>query len=71
MLYTFIFLDTNKREQVQVVGTRESIFQLANVFEKLKREFKISDCAGALKQQDMGWGGFQYWVTSFDPDVLK
>jgi hypothetical protein len=67
MLYTFVFLDTNKSEQVQVVGPRESIFQLANAFEKLKREFKISDYTGALTQQNMGWGGFQYWVTSFDP----
>lgn len=66
ILYTLRFYAENCQSEAEVVGTKESIFLLANVFENSKRKFTVSDSCGILAPQVLGYGGFKYWVMSFN-----
>jgi hypothetical protein len=65
-LYTFRFKPQVWESEAQVVGTKESIFHLANEFENSKKKFTVSDFCGILAQEDFGYGGFKYWVMKLN-----
>ena len=65
-LYTLRFYSENCKSEAQVVGTKESIFHLANLFEISKRKFTVSDSCGILAQEVLGYGGFKYWVMKIN-----
>ena len=61
MLYSISWVDN---KSYQVIGTMESVFQIANLFESKKIMFSVSDTRGfRVGQKTLGYGGFVYWET--------
>jgi hypothetical protein len=50
-----------------VVGNKESILALANLFESIRVKFKVADVAGFVcKPEHFAAGGFEYWMRAGD-----
>jgi hypothetical protein len=50
-----------------VVGTKESITSLANLFEAQKTPFKVADVAGfGLMPYSFGYGKYEFWLSPED-----
>lgn len=64
MLYAISWEDTYYGTY-QVIGTRESVFQLANILESKKILFSVSNTLGYKENQhQLGYGGFAYWKAA-------
>jgi len=61
MLYSISWVDN---KLYQVIGTIESVLQIANMFENKKTMFSVSDTRGyRVSQKDLGCGGFVCWAS--------
>lgn len=47
----------------ELVGSKESILELAKHFEQVHQNFYVGNHSGRLDQKHFGLGGFVHWVV--------
>jgi hypothetical protein len=64
MLYIIRFKGTDNVAETACDGP--TVSEIANLLEKNKIKFKVSNSAGVLSQEHFGFGGYEHWLSNAD-----
>lgn len=61
--------DRDRKVSTVVTNESHTLFSMACMLDTRKTKFKVTDRLGLIEPKKMGWGEFEFWLTTVDEPI--
>lgn len=61
--------DLDRKVSTVVTNESHTLFSMACMLDAGKTKFKVTDRLGLIEPKKMGWGEFEFWLTTVDEPI--